>query len=95
MHHQSNHATYEIITDGQLNFKAPDHFVCTSLDTSPQQTNMTVVVSDQTELHGILSLMRDYNVTLISIQRVEVFDDGVGRAKQKKQSHLDDDSVAL
>ena len=71
MSHVHTDLIYEIVVEGSFKFDAVAQFNCTALNQSAQQTRMTVAVRDQTEIHGVLAIMRDYNVSLVSVNRVD------------------------
>lgn len=66
-----NKQRYQIIVSGRVERWAADRFDCLSAETNSTQTTLTVSVSDQTELHGILSFFRDYNFPLLLVRQLQ------------------------
>ena len=65
-------ATYHLRVEGHLDqYWAPWFGDLTLTQESDGTTSLTGVISDQAELHGMLSKIRDLGVTLISVARVE------------------------
>lgn len=67
----SNPQRYQIVVSGQLDRGVASRFDCISAETTPTKTSLTVCVSDQTELHGILSFFRDYNFPLLLVRQLQ------------------------
>ena len=65
-------ATYQLRVKGHLDqYWAPWFGDLTLTQESDGTTNLTGVISDQAELHGMLIKIRDLGVTLISVALVE------------------------
>jgi len=63
---------YEIRIKGSLNEEWSDWF--NSMEIMPQDNDETLLagaIVDQSELHGVISKIRDLNLTLISIRRIK------------------------
>jgi hypothetical protein len=70
-------AVYQIKVQGRLDERWSDWFDGMTITFERQSdgstvTTLTGVVVDQAALHGILSKIRDFNLTLISVTKVEV-----------------------
>jgi len=65
-------ATYQLRVDGHLDQHwSPWFGDLTLTQESDGTTSLTGVISDQAELHGLLSKIRDLGVTLISVAVVD------------------------
>ncbi len=64
---------YEIRLQGILDPKWSDWLECQKVIQTPDgETILSCLVTDQTALHGLLAKIRDMNLKLISVTRVEV-----------------------
>ena len=62
---------YEIKVEGQLNSHWKNWFDGMVIDYEGETTVLTGPVEDQSQLHGLLHRIRDLNLTLISVNRLE------------------------
>ena len=62
---------YQIRVEGQLNSHWSDWFEGMAIDHEGETTILTGSVEDQSQLHGFLHRIRDLNLTLISVNRLE------------------------
>ncbi len=63
---------YEIHIQGILDPTWSEWLGCSSVTTTPTgDTVLTCLLQDQTALHGLLAKIRDMNLKLISVSRVE------------------------
>lgn len=62
---------YEIKVEGQLNSHWKNWFDGMAIDHEGETTVLTGPVEDQSQLHGLLHRIRDLNLTLISVNRLE------------------------
>jgi len=62
---------YRIKLKGHLDPKWSDWFEQMAISTEGDQTIMTGAVADQAALHGLLIRIRDLNLTLLSVERIE------------------------
>jgi hypothetical protein len=58
---------------GHLNGKWKDYFEGMEISYERNNTILTGNIKDEAHMHGILNIMRDYNLILISIKSVERF----------------------
>jgi hypothetical protein len=66
------HLQYEIRVDGHLNDRWLDWFEGLSLvNEASGEAVLITQGGDQALLHGVLARMRDLNLTLISVRRIE------------------------
>jgi hypothetical protein len=67
------HATteYRIKLKGHLDHKWSNWFEQMVISTEGDQTILTGPVADQAALHGLLLRIRDLNLTLLSVERIE------------------------
>lgn len=64
------HEEYEIIIKGYLDTTWAEWFSGLAIKTLPNGTTRILgLVTDQSELHGILEKIRDLNIELISLRR--------------------------
>jgi len=70
---------YRIKLKGRLDPKWSDWFEQMEISTEGGQTILTGPVADQAALHGLLVRIRDLNLPLLSVERIEP-------VQQKKQS---------
>ena len=73
----SGQAAYRIVVLGKLDEKWSDWFGRTTVtvrseSSDPPITTLTVVVADQSALRGILTKIWDLNLTLVSVDRLEM-----------------------
>lgn len=73
----SDQAVYRIALQGKLDEKWSDWFGRTTVtvrseSSDPPITTLTVVVADQSALRGILTKIWDLNLTLVSVDRLEM-----------------------
>ena len=68
-------ASYEITVQGQLDAQWAEWFAPLTLSVCRQDDGQTVTTlrgpADQARLHGILARIRDLNLVLLSVRRVE------------------------
>jgi hypothetical protein len=62
---------YRIKLQGHLDQKWSDWFEHMAMYTEGDQTILTGSLSDQAALHGLLVRIRDLNLTLLSVKRIE------------------------
>ena len=62
---------YRIKLKGRLDPKWSDWFDQMEISTEGNQTILTGSVADQAALHGLLTRIRDLNLTLLSVERLE------------------------
>ena len=62
---------YRIKLNGRLDRKWSDWFDQMEISTKGDQTILTGPVADQAALHGLLIRIRDLNLTLLSVERLE------------------------
>ena len=62
---------YRIKLNGRLDRKWSDWFDQMEVSTEADQTILTGPVADQAALHGLLIRIRDLNLTLLSVERLE------------------------
>ena len=72
-HHGSQ--DYRIKLKGCLDPKWSDWFEQMAITTEGGETILTGSVADQSALHGILIRIRDLNLTLLSVERIETISD--------------------
>ncbi len=60
-----------IKVQGHLDTKWKDSFECMEIKYEGTNTILTVTVKDEAHLHGILNLIRDLNLKLISVNPAE------------------------
>ena len=63
--------TYRIKLKGCLDPKWSDWFEQMAISTEGGETTLTGSVADQAALHGLLIRIRDLNLTLLSVERIE------------------------
>ena len=64
-------AHYRIKLKGHLDHKWSDWFEQMAMSTEGDQTILTGLLADQAALHGLLIRIRDLNLTLLSVNRIE------------------------
>jgi hypothetical protein len=64
-------AHYRIKLKGRLDPKWSDWFEQMAMSTENDQTVLTGPVADQAALHGLLIRIRDLNLTLLTVERIE------------------------
>jgi hypothetical protein len=62
---------YRIKLKGRLDPKWSDWFEQMAISTEGDQTILTGPVADQAALHGVLIRIRDLNLTLLAVERLE------------------------
>jgi hypothetical protein len=62
---------YRIKLKGCLDPKWSDWFEQMAISTEGGETTLTGSVADQAALHGLLIRVRDLNLTLLSVERIE------------------------
>jgi hypothetical protein len=62
---------YRIKLKGHLDHKWSDWFEEMDISHRGGQTILTGRVADQSSLHGLLTRIRDLNLTLVSVERIE------------------------
>ena len=63
---------YRIKLKEHLDPKWSDWFEQMAISTEGDQTMLTGPVADQAALHGVLIRIRDLNLTLLSVERIEL-----------------------
>ena len=63
---------YRIKLKGHLDPKWSDWFEQMAISPEGDQTILTGAVADQAALHGLLIRIRDLNLTLLSVERIEL-----------------------
>ena len=73
MHRDQYHrpVDYRIRIKGHLDSSWSDWFETMAISTTGNETVLTGPVSDQAGLHGLLIRIRDLNLTLISVERLD------------------------
>ena len=64
-------AIYRIRLKGQLDDTWSDWFEDMELSTEDEETILNGQVTDQAALHGLLTRIRDLNLTLLSVEQLE------------------------
>jgi hypothetical protein len=64
-------ASYRIRLKGQLDNTWSDWFEDMELSTEDQETILIGQIADQAALHGLLTRIRDLNLTLLSVEQLE------------------------
>ena len=64
-------AQYRIKLKGHLDRNWSDWFEQMAMSTEDDQTILTGPLSDQAALHGLLVRIRDLNLTLLTVERIE------------------------
>jgi len=77
-HKYHDSTDYRIKLKGRLDPKWSDWFEQMKISTEGDETILTGSVADQAALHGLLIRIRDLNLTLLSVERIEP-------AQQQKQ----------
>ena len=67
--HGSN--VYRIKLKGRLDYSWSCWFEPMAISTAGHATTLTGPVTDQAALHGVLNRIRDLNLTLLSVERLE------------------------
>ena len=62
---------YRIKLKGRLDHKWSDWFGQMAISTEDDKTILTGPIADQAALHGLLIRIRDLNLTLLSVERLE------------------------
>ena len=71
-HHPDNQNTYAICVKGKLDQRWSDWFDGFSITyPAEDETRLTGKVVDQAALHGLLSALRDLNLPLLTVQKVD------------------------
>ena len=70
-HKNHGPAHYRIKLKGHLDHKWSDWFEQMAISHEGDQTILTGPVADQAALHGLLIRIRDLNLTLLSVERLE------------------------
>jgi hypothetical protein len=70
-HKYHGSADYRIKLKGRLDPKWSDWFEQMKISTEGGETILTGPVADQAALHGLLIRIRDLNLTLLSVERLE------------------------
>ena len=71
LHKSHTAANYRIRLKGHLDDKWSDWFEKMEMSTGGGETILSGQVADQAALHGLLIRIRDLNLTLLSVQRIE------------------------
>ena len=66
---------YQIRVEGQLNSHWAHWFEGMTIDSEGATTVITGSVADQSQLHGLLHRIRDLNLTLISVNKLDGLED--------------------
>jgi hypothetical protein len=70
--HKSHLAVhYRIKLEGYLDNKWSEWFEEMAISSEGRETILTGPVADQAALHGLLIRIRDFNLTLLSVERIE------------------------
>ena len=75
-HKYHGSADYRIRLKGRLDPKWSDWFEQMKISTEGGETILTGPVADQAALHGLLIRIRDLNLTLLSVERLEPLQQG-------------------
>jgi hypothetical protein len=67
-------ARYEIRVDGVLDDRWADWFGGLQVSSDGRQTVISGLLPDQPALHGLLAMVRDLGLSLISVHRVDAGD---------------------
>jgi hypothetical protein len=67
---------YRIKVKGRLDLRWSDWFEQMVISTEGGETILTGPVADQAALHGLLIRIRDLNLTLLSVERIEPVQQG-------------------
>ena len=70
-HEYNAPAHYRIKLKGHLDHKWSDWFEQMAISTEGDQTILTGPVADQAALHGLLVRIRDLNLTLLQVERID------------------------
>ena len=70
-HTSHTSANYRISLKGCLDDKWSDWFEQMAISTEGDQTILTGPVADQAVLHGLFTRIRDLNLTLLAVERLE------------------------
>lgn len=70
-HKYHGSADYRIKLKGHLNHKWSDWFERMEISLEGEETILTGPVADQAALHGLLNRIRDLNLTLLAVERIE------------------------
>ena len=70
-HRYHTPAHYRIKLKGHLDDKWSDWFEQMAISTEGGETFLTGPVADQAALHGLLTRIRDLNLTLLAVERIE------------------------
>lgn len=62
---------YQIRVEGQLNSHWAHWFEGMAIDSDGVTTVLTGSIADQSQLHGLLHRIRDLNLTLISVNKLD------------------------
>ena len=62
---------YRIKLKGRLDHKWSDWFEKMAISTEGEETILTGPVADQAALHGLFTRIRDLNLTLLAVERIE------------------------
>ena len=71
LHKYYGSATYRIRLEGCLDPEWSDWFEQMAISTEGGKTILTGPVTDQAALHGLLIRIRDLNLTLLSVERLQ------------------------
>ena len=71
LHKYHGFADYRIKLKGRLDHKWSDWFEKMAISTEGDKTILTGPIADQAALHGLLIRIRDLNLTLLSVERIE------------------------
>jgi hypothetical protein len=79
----------KIIIQGNLDKRWKDYFDTIEINYEDNTTILIEDIKDEAHLHGILNLIRDLNLVLISINSVENnFHDNIGNRKVNKNKEI-------
>lgn len=70
-HKNHGPVNYRIKLRGRLDHKWSDWFEQMKISTDGAKTILTGMVTDQAALHGLLTRIRDLNLTLLSVKRTD------------------------
>lgn len=85
--HTAQPGFYEIRVKGHLASRWSEWFAgLTMVHTESGETILSGPIEDQAALHGILDRVRDLNLTLISVNRMEESQQGAGEHRERAAS---------
>ncbi len=76
---------YEIRLEGLLDESWSEEFAGLTIRNKPDETILTGSLRDQAVLHGVLARVRDLNLRLISVRRLEARAEGEAPGEGEKE----------